>query len=132
VVGYSGQSFDEDQALDLVRTAFDTITDRYPQHDVTVVSGLTNVGIPAIAYAEAARRGWRTAGVACARAAQYNCYPVDEEPVLIGKEWGEESRAFIENINVLIRVGGGKQAHTETAMAKEQGKPVFEYDLPAR
>lgn len=132
VVGYSGQKFDEGRALALIQAAYDTITAQYPQHDVTIVAGLTNVGIPAIAYAEAARRGWRTAGVACKKVAQYDCFPVDEEPVLVGEKWGEESPAFIATIDALIRVGGGSQSRTETATVKAQGKPVIEYDLPVK
>ncbi|MEV3927565.1 Tn3 family transposase, partial [Actinomadura coerulea] len=68
VVGYSGQKFDEDQALAFIQTAHDTITTQYPQHDVTIVSGLTNVGIPAISVGDCravdpafhtASAGWR-------------------------------------------------------------------------
>lgn len=129
VVGYSGQKFDVDQARMFVVRAFDTIKDKYPHHQITVVSGLTNLGIPKIAYAEAVGRGWRTAGVACEKAAEYDCFPVDDVHIE-GANWGDESPAFVNGIDMIIRVGGGEQSHAETRAVKAQGKPVFEYDLP--
>jgi hypothetical protein len=86
------------------------------------------VGVPAIAYREAVRRGWRTAGYACSRAAGLPCFPVDER-VIVGSAWGDESDAFVAAVEVLIRVGGGPQSHREVAMARALGVEVTEYEL---
>ncbi len=86
------------------------------------------MGVPAIAYREAVRQGWRTAGYACSRAAGLPCFPVDER-VIVGSAWGDESDAFVAAVEVLIRVGGGPQSHREVAMARALGVEVTEYEL---
>jgi len=48
----------------------------------------------------------------------------------VGQAWGDESPTFLNSIDVLVRVGGGKQALRETAAMKASGQPVIEYDLP--
>ena len=76
------------------------------------MSGLTNLGVPRIAYEEAIKLGLRTVGIACKQAEQYECFPCDEV-ILVGDNWGDESRAFLASIDVLLRVGGGKQSVAE-------------------
>lgn len=130
VVGYSGQRFDETQACDFLRKALDKVAADYPHHELAIVSGLTDLGIPHLAYLEAVRRGMRTVGIASEKAQKYQRFPV-EEKMIVGKNWGDESHAFLQNIDLLIRIGGGKQTMNETAAAKQRGTPVIEYDLPA-
>lgn len=118
VVGYSDTDFDEEQANQYIRDGLDEISTSHtgtPQ----LVSGLTDIGIPKLAYREAASRGWETVGVACAKAEEYDTYLVDE------------SEEFLSQIDVLLRVGGGGQAVEETGHAKKRGIPVYEYDLPS-
>lgn len=131
VVGYSRPCFDAAEAERLVQAALDATEGVRPGAPRVLVGGLTDMGVPAIAYREATRRGWRTAGYACGRAAGLPCYPVDER-VIIGTTWGDESTAFVEAIDVLIRVGGGKQSHREVAMARARGVAVSEYELASR
>lgn len=130
VVGYSAQKFNESEAERMIFEAFNQIDAQYAEKAKVVVSGLTNIGIPALAYKEAAARGWRTVGIACSKAVEYECFPVDEE-IIVGDEWGDESSTFLDTIDLLVRIGGGKQSLTETAEMKSRGKPVIEYDLPA-
>ncbi|MGD1856586.1 MAG: hypothetical protein ACFB2W_20290 [Leptolyngbyaceae cyanobacterium] len=127
VVGYSNQDFDYIAALRLIQEAFDDIS---PDADVEIVSGLTDLGIPALAYQEAVRRGWKTVGIACAKAFDYSCFPVDDV-IIYGDNWGDESHVFLTMIDVLIRIGGGTQSHFEACAAKREGKRVIEFDLPA-
>ena len=129
VVGYSWQKFDEAEALRKLREAYDTLERQHPQEQKAVISGLSDIGIPALAYREAVSRHWRTVGVACSKAKQYACFPVDET-VIVGEEWGDESATFLDSLDVLIKVGGGKQAIAETNAFKERRKPVLEYQLP--
>ncbi|HEX9923906.1 MAG TPA: hypothetical protein VGD99_14710 [Anaerolineae bacterium] len=128
VVGYSGQPFDHDRARQLLDEAYDQLESRYPDRAKVVVSVLTDVGIPALTYRAAVERGWRTAGIACAKAFEYERFPVDEEHI-VGQKWGDESPTFLDSIDILVRVGGGKQALRETADMKASGRPVIEYDL---
>lgn len=132
VVGYSPPTkFDETEATRILNKAYDNIERQYAGKPKAVVSGLTNFGIPALAYREAVLRNWRTVGIACSKAKSLECFPVDEEQI-IGKEWGDESSTFLKSLDVLIRVGGGKQSIKETFEFKKTGRPVFEYDLPTQ
>lgn len=131
VVGYSEQKFNEDKAVSLLKKAFDKIEkDVKSDEDIWVISGLTWLGIPGSAYEEAAKRGWKTMGIACEKAKEHKCYPVDEE-IIIGKEWGDESKTFLDSFEILVRIGGGKQSLKETEETKKKDIPVIEYELDA-
>ena len=128
VVGYSGAKFDENIAKALVALALKQIELQHPSNEYELVSGLTDMGIPSLAYREAAKLGWKTVGIACKKANDMACYPVDTE-IIEGEDWGDESKTFLDNIDVLVRIGGGKQSKVETQKAKEMQMPVYEYDL---
>lgn len=78
----------------------------------------------------AADIGWTTVGVACAKAEQYDCYPVDRR-VIVGNEWGDESATFLGECDVIVRVGGGKQSLDEVAAYIANGGVAYQYDLAA-
>lgn len=131
LVGYSAGKFDENRAARLIELAFDAIDKFFPNNKAfALVSGLTNVGIPALGYKEAVRRDWKTVGIACARAKEYECFPVDEE-FIVGEEWGDESDTFLENIDCLVRIGGGEQANYEAHRFKQMYADGFciEFEL---
>ena len=129
VVGYSGGKFDETIGKALVRIGLDLFEKMHEGEEFSVVSGLTDMGIPAIAYRVADEKGWKTVGIACSKADDNPCYDVDER-VIEGDDWGDESETFLNSIDVLLRVGGGKQSLDETERAKGKGLDVFEFDLP--
>jgi hypothetical protein len=130
VVGYSGAKFDEKIAKALLAIAFDVVEQNFDSDDgYELVSGLTDVGIPGLAYRMAVKEKWETVGLSAKEAKEYDCFPVDEE-IIVGEKFGDESKDFIEYIDCLIRIGGGKQSFKETEMARKKGIPVFEYDLP--
>jgi len=129
IVGYSGAKFNEDVAKVLLAIALDVVAEEHGDDDYALVTGLTDMGIPAIAYRMADKRNWKTVGIACEKANDCDCYKVDEE-IIEGKEWGDESQTFLDYIDCLIRIGGGKQSIEETKKAKEMGMDVYEYDLP--
>lgn len=52
----------------LIHDAFDSFNQ---STTIEVVSGLTQLGVPALAYEEAVRQGWRTIDVACSKAFKY-------------------------------------------------------------
>ena len=128
VVGYSSKNFDTKKAKEQIISVFDGLTVDYDAKDVTVVSGLTNVGVPAIAYKEAVKRGFHTVGIACKKAEEYECFKCDAV-IIVGKEWGDESEKFLDSIDVIVRIGGGKQSMAEVKTAKKKGLKVVEFDL---
>jgi hypothetical protein len=140
VVGYSQQDFDKEKAIEVLRSILIQqmsihldvgsmlIQQISVQLDITIVSVLTNLGVPAIAYSLAKELKLKTMGIACAKAGEYECFPCDRVHI-VGENWGDESETFLASIDKLIRVGGGKQSHAEVARAKELGIRVIEVDL---
>lgn len=133
VVGYCPPTkFDENEAKKNIVEGYNQFDLDFPSREIVVVSGLTSVGVLKLAYEEAKRRGWKTAGVACKQAYAFknNWFPVDEEPIIIGDNWGDESLAFVSSIDALVRIGVGKQSIREAEFVKKQGKRTYEYNLP--
>jgi hypothetical protein len=125
VIGYSAQDFNRGKAKQHLSDAFDKVQDEFSGNP-TIVSGLTDLEIPALAYREATKRGWNTVGIACKKAEEFECYPVDERIIKDEwEEWGDESDAFLSRINVLIRVGGGSQTKDEIAKARNRGIQIM-------
>lgn len=130
VVGYSAAKFDVDTARVLVRIGLDKFLDS-SRSQPEIVSGLTNLGIPALAYEYAKQCYITTVGIACTKAYDYDCFPVDKR-IMVGKEWGDESETFLNYIDCLLRVGGGKQSHEEVQAfrkLKPRGR-ILELELP--
>jgi hypothetical protein len=129
VVGYSSQKFDERVGRMMVAVALNA---RYveSQGDLIIVSGYTNLGIPKLAYEYAKKLGYKTMGIACSKAVEYECFPCDRVHI-VGDNWGDESKAFLASIDVLVRIGGGAQSKKECQEANVLGIPVIEYELEA-
>ena len=125
VIGFSTQSFDVRKAKRLLDEA---LAYYYGREDVVISSGLTNLGVPAIAYELASKNGLKTKGVACAKAHKYEKYYCDTT-LIVGAEWGDESLVFLDGLDILIRVGGGKQSFSELAAAKKMGIQCIEINL---
>lgn len=84
VVGYSSQKFDEDEAKLILESVFDVIEYKFPKQNKVIISGLTNLGIPKLAYEEARKRKWLTVGIACEQAKDYELFPVDKQYIWQG------------------------------------------------
>jgi hypothetical protein len=134
IVGYSAQKFDIELAKRyLISAVMQVLGVVEPEEisdceNVEIVSGWTIVGIPGIAYGLAKEWGFKTVGIACVKAYDYDRHLCDVVHV-VGKDWGDESAAFLASIDVLVRVGGGPQSLSEVEQAKRLGIPVIEYDL---
>lgn len=132
VVGYSSQKFDEQEAREILEEAFDDIEEEYVDNGdfekISVVSGLTNQGIPKIAYQIADERGYDTIGVAPLEADDYDLYDVDEI-IYEGENFGDESETFIDMIDVFVKVGGGDQSQHEMDLAESEDISILEFDL---
>ena len=130
IVGYSARKFNEELATQLIKIGcLSCIQELDDDGDIVIVSGLTDVGVPALAYRLAKEEGWKTAGIACSKAEEYDCFDVDEKQI-VGDDWGDESETFLKDIDCMVRVGGGNQSFEEVEAARDKSMPVFEYDLP--
>lgn len=132
VVGYCPPTrFDEAEAARLIDMAYDQVAKDYPNARIIIDSGLTALGVLKIAYEKAVERGWRTAGIACKKAIteKMPLFPVDEEPRIIGENWGQESAEFTRELHALIKIGHGKQSTNEAALMRATCRTVYEYDL---
>jgi hypothetical protein len=129
-IGYSAAKFDEKKAKDIIIKIFDHIDINYDKEQIKIVSGGTLFGIPKLVYYEAAKRGYKTVGVICKHGwdSDNELFPVDEL-FTEGENWGDESNKFIEMLDHLYKLGGGKQSIKELSLAKNKGIPAFEYKL---
>lgn len=131
IVGYSESKFNTSEARRVIHREITNFQNMKGLGIISIVSGLTNIGIPEIAYYVGSKFcGMSTVGIACSKAEDFDCFPVDEKHI-IGSEWGDESEFFLNYIDALIRVGGGPQSHKEVAIFKEKypEKLVVEIEL---
>ena len=138
VVGYFDQKFDEKEAREILEEALDDIEDQYVDteefEEIVIVSGLTSHGIIKIAYEIADERDYLTVGVApqAVNDTGFDLYDVDVVEY-VGKNFGDESEAFVDMIDVLIKVGGGSQSESELVMAEADGDvSILEFDLESQ
>lgn len=128
VIGYSEQKFDEALARHHLEQAFEAISRNNRHKEIIIVSGLTNMGIPKIAYEIAIENHWPTVGIAPSVADGYEIFPCDQK-IIVGKKWGDETIAFLNSIDCLVKIGGGKQSIKEFELAKEMNIPTLNYEL---
>jgi hypothetical protein len=133
LVGYCPPTkYDEAEAARLVEEALDAVVREYPDvEEFTLVAGLTDMGVQALAYRSAKKRGWMTVGIACTKAEKYGWFDVDEYTIVPGDRWGVESETFLKECDVLVRIGGGEQSHREAKLFAERGGKVYAYELAA-
>ena len=112
IVGFSSGDFNRAKAQEEIEKAFGLLDILNKEEQVEIVSGLTNIGVPAMAYKESRKYDWKTRGIACAKAEDYECFPCDEVQI-VGEEWGDESETFLNYCDILLKFGGGKQSEAE-------------------
>ncbi len=122
-IGYSASNFNEAEATYIIESIFKDLR----TSDI-IVSGATNLGIPKLVYAKANELGMKTVGVMCEEGHQYELAELDEL-IVEGSNWGDESEKFLSMIDVLYKIGGGKQSEKEFERAKELGIVTIEYEL---
>ncbi|MFT7687801.1 MAG: hypothetical protein ACI9FB_003158 [Candidatus Azotimanducaceae bacterium] len=128
VVGFSSHNIDESLASRCLRTSFIELI-KVNAHNgkpgeaatIEIVSGLTNIGVPKLAYQIADAENYFKVGISAQQAHEVDCgcYPVDKE-IIVGRIFGDESETFIEYIDYLVRVGGGQQSHRETELFRQK------------
>lgn len=98
---------------------------KYPK--IEIVSGYTDYGIPALSYVLAKLHcqtsyhniQCTTTGFAPKTALNDKRCKVNKE-IIVGEKYGDESEAFVDYIDVLIKIGGGTQSIKEFALFKER------------
>lgn len=135
VVGYSGQKFDTEHATNLLDVGLMAlvqlaIRDFGIGSKIEIVSGLTALGIPLLAYEWAAKHGFDTVGIACKKAIEFPQFDVTER-IIMGEEWGDESPTFLSRCDLLLKVGGGNQSKREFSTYAEGGRHCMNITLPA-
>jgi hypothetical protein len=136
-VGYSEGEFDQEEARRLIILGLFHAEIKSGKMVTHVVSGLTDQGIPGLAYQMATSNVYSepmtTVGIACSKAKNFSCFPVDDK-IIVGKQWGDESDTFLQYIDALVRIGGGKQSHAETKKFRElkPNAPIVEFELPRK
>lgn len=133
IIVFSYDRVDHKEALQVLNDVLDEVLRKSPAKHVELVSGLTDIGIPAVVYRIAKERGWETGGVACKKAVavkpngkSMRCFPTDWREIE-GEQWGDESKYFLDNFDVLVRVGGAGQCDKEEDAWRQKGgdRPVF-------
>lgn len=134
IVGFSRPQFDHQQATQILKAAIAQFIEQFNADQVEIVSGLTNIGVPKLAYEVAVLQGFVTVGISAKQALKVNCgvFAVDKQ-IIKGKKFGDESQVFIDYIDCLIRVGGGKQSRKEVQMFREKtqnnAQLLLEYEI---
>ena len=81
----------------------------------------------AVRQREAVKLGMGTVGIACQKAFENPLFPCDQV-IIEGDDWGDESATFLEYIDEMIKVGGGRQSEFEFAGFKG---PKEDFELEA-
>jgi len=132
VVGFSQPHFDQEKSRILLEESMKNFVGESAENTIEVVSGLTNIGIPKISYEIAVDNNWKTIGISARRALKAHCgiFPCDKHSI-VGNNFGDESEYFVDYIDVLIRIGGGKQSRKEVELFKDkihaQNKDITKY-----
>jgi hypothetical protein len=138
-VGYSNMNFDIEKAKSIIYDIFDVIENKYCNEEnletkINIISGATDIGIPSLVYNVADNENlkygkWFTlVGIMAKEGYKYPLYPCDKI-YAVGEHFGEESEFFLNKLNALYKIGGGKQSDKESELAKRKGIVVYEYSL---
>lgn len=122
-IGYSATKFDEQDAKKIIDEIFSKLS-----KDDIIVSGATNIGIPALIYEKANSLKMKTVGVMCKEGYDNELAELDQL-IVEGDNWGDESEKFLSMLDVIYKIGGGKQSIAEFKRAKELGIEIYEYTL---
>lgn len=126
IVGFSGawQDNARPEVKSTVERVINGLFDRVAEPEpVWCVSGATDFGVPAVAYAIAKQRDLYCVGVTAGEAQQFPLAALDRL-VVVGDRFGDESRVFVDVCDRFWMIGGGSQAETEMRMAAHLGKPI--------
>lgn len=121
IVGFSRNAFDKKAAQLKLQHILEQLTAEQAAQNFEIVNGYTASGVPQIAYHLADTMGIPTVGFSAKQALRVKSglHPV-QKVMLVGERFGDESNAFIDYIDVLIRIGGGPQSRHEVELFKKK------------
>ncbi|MCB9637383.1 MAG: hypothetical protein H6728_10405 [Myxococcales bacterium] len=139
VVGFSSPHFDQEAAKQQLEEHLQHVFSVWgvTPEQTELVSGLTNMGVPKLAYQIADTLGMITIGFSAKQALRVKSgtYPVARR-IVVGEKFGDESEEFVAYVDVMVRVGGGPQSRHEVELfrarfpeAEEQEKRLFESEV---
>lgn len=135
-VGFSDETrYDKEKAVCLIDEIFKEIKNKYfkDNEKICIISGATNCGIPRLVYEKAVELNkeynkFIVVGVMAKEGYQFELFPCDVI-YAVGNSFGEESKFFVNKLDVFYKIGGGAQSENEILMAKNKKIPCFEYIL---
>jgi hypothetical protein len=128
VVGWSSIGFDINYATKILNEFYTEVRKKH-NGTISIVSGWSNIGIPQIATNLAQKFGFIRIGYSAAEVLKYELCDVDIG-YIVGEKFGDESEAFVDYVDEILKLGGGLQAERELKYAIKNKKNVIEYELP--
>jgi hypothetical protein len=121
IIGSLKPNFDINDAEEKINESLELIKSYHLNKNYQIVSVMTNEGIPKLAYDISKKMGYKTIGYASKMIfkGKYGVYPVDESNI-VGEKYGDECSELINNIDCLIRIGGGYQSNLEVELFKNK------------
>lgn len=120
IIGSLKPNFDIEDAKEKITESIELILKYHPNKNYKIVSVMTNEGIPKHAY-DIGKDIYKfnTVGYASKMIYQgkYGVYNVDEKQI-VGEKYGDECDFLINNVDCLIRIGGGYQSNFEVEQFK--------------
>lgn len=129
VIGFSGyasggEKYDYEEELKGVETIF-TVLQKEGHKISLVIHGGTREGIPAIANLVALEHAAESMGILPLRGLDWLCSPGMDYLVVIGTDWGDESKTLGEAPDLLFLFGGGKNSLKDCDAALASGKKLI-------
>jgi hypothetical protein len=121
IIGSLKPTFDIEDAKEKIKESLDLIFSYHKNKIYKIVSVMTNEGIPKLAYDIGKEYSFTTIGYAsnAIYRGKYGVYQVDEVNI-VGKKYGDECNELINNIDCLIRIGGGYQSNYEVELFRKK------------
>lgn len=137
VIGHTANNFDYPHTWKKIRQALLAAVEAEsisPTQQVIVVGNLLNTGVQGIAYTIARQRGWNIGAVfpkmATISPVTWFRPNVDGDfAIARGRSWGDEFGMFLRNVDIIVRIGGGRITDDQVNQAIAKGKPVYQYRL---
>jgi len=132
VVGYSSDQIDATAAHTLLQASFQQlVAQQMGNAPIRIISGLTNIGVPKLAYQIAHQLGYQTVGISAQRALKVNCgiYAVDEQ-LIVGLEFGDESACLLTPSTISCASAAASRATMKSSYLRSNVVPLVATSIP--
>ena len=133
LVGFCGYSNEGDINKGTHELVAETLTTLAMECDVAgyrimAVGGYTNSGINRILRQVCTDLNIPLAGITSGKCYDYPCWDSVDYLKVVGDNWGDESANFVDALDILVRIDGGKQSYAECDLAVANDKITLQYD----